>query len=160
MAHNTQGLLGPGFTQEDSAAKHVLGTQVRGTDGTLWMYCLAAEAITQYMYVTIDENHSMSKGTKAGLDDGHRPGFAQIAFTNAYYGWVPLEGSNISVLLSASTAVDSDLFSGAVAGYLGAVSASQTQIEGVYNVAAVTTAAATSEIIAHNPHISGPGTLA
>jgi hypothetical protein len=154
MAYNTDGILGPGFAQEDSSAKHTLGTRVQGTDGTIWQYCLAGEAIAAYDCVAIDEDHTMKKMTKALADDGHRPGFAQMAFTNAYYGWVAIHGSNINVTVLGSCAADAALYTSATSGALDDSATSQTEIHGLVIVASAATASTNKECIANTPHVN------
>ena len=152
MAYNTSGLLGPGFTQLDTDAKHTLGTVVKGTDGTEWCYVQANGAITQYNYVCIDENYQAVKGTTALVKVGHKIAFAQVAFADNDYGWVALGGSNISCLVATSCAADVTLWTTATAGVLDdATGTALAKIQGVMAVAAVDTAAAT-EVIASYPH--------
>lgn len=142
MAYNTQGILGPGFTLKDTTAKHKLGTIAEGTDGSHWMYVQCSTAVTQYMYVAIDEDYTANPGTTALIQAGHRPGFAQVAFSAQDYGWVALGGSNINCLVGKSCAADTSLYTSNTTGYLDDASTSQVQLNCVA-VAAVTTAGST-----------------
>lgn len=151
MAFQTSGCLGVDFTATPTTAEFDLGTVVDGTDGSKWIYVKASAAITQYDCVAIDEDYNATPMTKALADAGHRPGFAQVAFASADYGWVALEGSNISARLGASCAADVQLYTTAGAGILDDTAASQTAIRGVVAVVLNTTSGGAKEVIAVNP---------
>lgn len=139
-------------TSNDEGNEFPLGTRVAFTDGQEYIFVHASGAITQYDWVAIDENYEAAAGTKALADDGHLVGFAQVAFADNDFGWVATRGSNISVRVAASCAVDVTLYTTSTAGVLDDTSASQTAINGVVLVEATTTSGvAAHEIIATNP---------
>jgi hypothetical protein len=152
VATNSTGVLGVNLTDTPTtnATGHTLGQCVTATDGSSWTYVQASGAITQYDAVGIDENFQAAALTKAIADDGHGIGFAQVAFADNDYGWVARQGSNISARVATSCAADVALYTSATAGVLDDTSTSQTKIDGVVAVTAVTAAAAT-EIIATYP---------
>lgn len=160
MAFVTSGQLGvdltaltTGTTTDGANALFQLGTRVTATDGSEWLYVQAGEAITQYMWVSIDENFQAVKGTKALADAGHGVGFAQVAFSDNDLGWVCVNGpGNITVRVAAACAPDVQLYTTATAGILDDTSASQTLIRGVVIVALGATATASNrEAIAVYP---------
>jgi hypothetical protein len=114
------------------------------------MYVKFSGTITQFMALGISEAFTAAALTKAMADDGYHVGFAQSAFTDAYYGWVAVKGSDIGCLLKASCAADSALYTTGTAGYLDDASTSQTKIDGVVAVTTVT-AATSAEVMATWP---------
>lgn len=127
-----------------------LGTRVIATDNQEYVYVQASGAITQYDAVGIDENYQAAALTKAIADDGHTIGFAQVAFADNDYGFVATKGSNIEVRVAINCAADVALYTTGTAGVLDDASTSQTKIDGIVAVAAVT-AATNTEIIATQP---------
>lgn len=135
MTFATSGMLGVDVTATPTAADFDLGTAIIGTDGTKWVYVQASGAITQYDAVAIDENYQAAALTKALADAGHAVGFAQVAFADNDYGWVAVEGSNISVRVAVACQPDVALYTTATAGVLDDTSASQTKLTGAVVVA-------------------------
>lgn len=157
MAFSTSGCLGVDLTATPTAAGFDLGTVVMGTDSTKWVYVQANGAITQYDAVGIDENYQAAALTKTLADAGLQIGFAQVAFADNDYGWIALEGSNISVRVAPSCAADVALYTTGSSGVLDDTSASQTKIEGAVIVAAGTSAANSArEVIATRPYAAQP----
>ena len=144
---------GVDLANQSETSLHTLGTKACGPDNTEYLYVRANGAITQYHAVGIDENYEAASLTTAHLDDGFMVGAAQIAFTDNYYGWVAVNGSNINMLLAAGTAIDSALTSGTAAGVPDGVTSVGTRIHGLVNVAAPTTSVASAvEVIITNAH--------
>ena len=157
MAHITSGRAGIDLTATPTTLDFTLGQVETGTDGSRWIYVQASGAITAYDAVAIDENYQAAALTKTLADAGHRIGFAQVAFTDNDYGWVALEGSNISVRVAVSCAADVSLYTTATAGVLDDTSASQTKISGAVIVTAGTSAAVSArEVIATSPFADQP----
>lgn len=158
MAYVTSGMIGvdltkktAGTTTDGAGAEFALGTRVTATDGSEWVYVQAGEAISQYMWVAIDENFQAVKGTKALADAGHEVGFAQVGFSDNDMGWVCVHGKNITVTVLASCAADVQLYTSGTAGKLDDTSGSQTLIRGVVLVTAATNTASNRECIAIYP---------
>lgn len=133
----TGGMLGVDFTRVDTSQEFDLGLCVSGTKGSKWMYCSFSSTVAQYDAVGIVETFVGASLTKALADEGAKVGFAQVAFASGEYGWVALEGMDISVTCLASCAADVALYTTATAGSLDDDSTSQTKIEGVTLVSAV-----------------------
>ena len=156
MAFLTDGCIAD-LTATPTTIEYKLGTTATGTDTTKWVYVQASGAITQYDAVGIDENFQAAALTKAIADAGHQIGFAQVAFADNDYGWVALEGTNMSVRVAASCAADVSLYTTGTAGVLDDTSASQTKISGAVLVAAGTSAAVSArEVIATRPFADQP----
>ena len=159
MANATDGTIGvslstttTGTTTDGVNAKFALGTRVTATDGSNWMYVQAGAAITQYSWLSIDENFQAVMGTKTLADAGHGVGFAQVAFADNDLGWVAVNApGNINVRVLASCAADVQLYTSSTAGVMDDTSGSQTLIRGVVLVVAATNTASTRECIAVYP---------
>lgn len=141
MAYNTDGTVGvnldavvAGTTTDGANAEFPLGTIVNATDGQMYMYVQAAEAITQYDAVAVNENYQMSQLTKTEADDGWMIGFAQIAFADNDLGWVAIKGPNLQVRVLTSCLADVAIYTSGTAGVLDDSSTSQTKIDGVVMV--------------------------
>lgn len=160
MTYPTSGIVGAsltelmaGTTTNGVGAKFALGTRLTATDGSMWVYCQAGEAIgTAGMCVGIDEDYQMLKMTKALCDAGFQPGFVQMAFADNDMGWVCVHsGGNINMRVAASCAADVQLYTTATAGVLDDTSASQTIVRGCVIVVAASNTASTREGIAIYP---------
>jgi hypothetical protein len=127
----SQVLLGAKVDGNDATNLYgnVLGARFTNADGKEYMFVQAAEAITQYMYVSIDEAFLASKITKTLADTRTLFGACQTALTSAYYGWVQIRGAHTG-LVKASCAADVKLYTSATAGYLDDDATSQTAILG------------------------------
>lgn len=159
MAYVNDGMIGTdltalvaGTTTNGEGAPFALGTRVRATDGQEYVFVQAGEAITQYMYVCIDEDFQAVKGTKALVDAGHQVAFAQVAFSDNDFGWVATRGANLTGRVLGSCVADVALYTSGTAGVLDDSSTSQTKVDGVVLIATNATAtAANLEILATYP---------
>ena len=95
-------IVGPGFDDSSSTARVPVGTIMKGTNGSEWMYVIAQSAIAQYDCVAILNSSSAvgasicaSPMTTTFAAKSTRVGFAQTALAAAGYGWVALSGSNL-----------------------------------------------------------------
>lgn len=158
MAYLTDGKIGvdltklyTGTTTDGEDAPFTLGERHSGSDNSEWVFVQAGGAITQYDCVTIDENYQAVAAATTATVAGHMVGFAQVAFTDNQFGWVALNGSNITCRIAGSCAADVQLYLSGTAGVLDDTSTG-VLIRGVTAVTTnSTTAASTSEIIAMNP---------
>lgn len=151
MPTNTSQTLGVNFTLADDTARFALGTIVTGTDGTHWQYVEFGSAVAQYEWCAIDENNLALVGTSALADVFHRIGIAQSAFTSAEYGWVAVNGTNITATFDGTAAVDIQLHTSATNGQFSDIT-SGSEIEGITLVTAVSTQNQTAEVILNWPH--------
>lgn len=153
MGNNTDGLVGvdvdatyTGTTTNGVDAPLALGTTVRGTDGTVYVLCQAAEAIsttTKEPYALgIDEAFQASKLTKTLAIAGYRIGFApEVAVADNDFFWARTAGV-FDIRVAASCAADITLFTTAVAGRLDDTSGGSHVA--VYGVVITTAASASS----------------
>jgi acetylglutamate kinase len=155
MAYATSNTIGVRLAAESATQEHELGTRVLATDGGELVYVQANGAITQYDAVGIDENYQAAALTTAMVDDGYMIGFAQIAFTDNYYGWVFVRGSNINCRVADSCAADVALYTTSTAGVLDDATTT-SRVDGVVCVAAnANTTTSNVEVIATWPRSNG-----
>lgn len=109
---------------------HKLGSVYEDHRGYQYQLVHAAEAITQYAAVSIDEAYEASMITDTLAKTGFGVGVAQYALANDDYGWVLIKGQG-TVLVLASCAADVGLYTSASAGYLDDATASLTLISGI-----------------------------
>lgn len=152
-------VIGVDLNNTSSTATHALGTVVQGSDGTQWVYVQANNAIEQYDVVTIDEDFQCDCATIALALTGSQIGFAQVAFADDEYGWVPVRGlGNMLVSVSAHSTLNTVLYIGTVSGHLSTTASSATVAGVAIQTASTTSAVSTPEVIATWPRI-GPSTL-
>jgi hypothetical protein len=160
MAYVTSGQVGidldattAGTTTNGADAVYALGQSVTATDGSQWVYVQAGAAITQYSWLSIDENFQAVMGTTALAAAGHAVGFAQVGFADNEFGWVCVHApGNIRVRALNSCAADVQLYTSGTAGVLDDTSAGVNLIRGcVLVVAASNTATGNREVIAVYP---------
>lgn len=91
----TSSLIGVNINAYSTTADFAKGTQVLGTDGSLFEYVNTLSAISTYNAVCIDqdENASNLETTNAALT--YRVGVAQISIAVSCYGWVQRSGKMI-----------------------------------------------------------------
>ena len=119
------------------------------------MYVQASGAIDQYDCVLIDEDFQAAASLHANAGASHLVGFAQVAFEDNDYGWVALQGSNISVNVTDNATADAQLYFSSTAGTLNTLATqgagtAYVALDGVVVVAAASGGGA-SEIIATYP---------
>jgi hypothetical protein len=168
MPFSTQNMLGadlsavyiPASATGDTLAyprpPFAIGTKTRGTDGSEWTYVTAAESLTQYYWVGIDENFAASLLTDAMAADGWIIGVTQVLIGNTYSGWVCTQGANVTGRVALSVAADTPLHTSAVAGVLDDLTSVGTKIDGVVAVTgnALTSAGANVEVLLTFPRAS------
>lgn len=152
LHHATSAIIGTNFLATSSTAEVSVGTRAFGTDASEWVYVKATTALTQYDAAAIDEDYNAAPLTKALADAGHLIGWAQVAFTVNYFGWLCLSGSVMKGRVAASCAADVALYTTATAGVLDDDATSQTKVNGIRIVTAGTSSGVSArEIIATNP---------
>ena len=95
MAVITSSLIGVDLLNYSTTAQFAKGTQVLGTDGSLFEYVNTLSAISTYnaVCIDVDENASNLETTNAALC--YRVGVAQISIAVSCYGWVQRAGKMI-----------------------------------------------------------------
>ncbi|OSM03955.1 hypothetical protein [Magnetofaba australis] len=152
MSHfATDGALGVDLSHSHDSAMFALGTQVQGSQGTVWTYIKASAAIAQYDAVGIDADFTAAPLTKAMADANYGVGFAQIAIAADAYAWVARSGAGILVTALANCAKEVPLYTSATAGSVDDDATSQTQILGLTLTADNGGSAAAVAAIAHHP---------
>lgn len=148
-----QNAVGAAFTVETSTAKFKLGTRMlAGESGQEYIYAKASgSALAQYDWVAIDENFLAVKGTSALADAKHLFGIAQIAFTENYFGWFVVRGSDVLAKFDGTAAADIVLYTSGTAGQLSDIT-SGAKLMGITIVTAVSTQSQTAEVIMTYPH--------
>ena len=119
-----------------------VGQYARGSNGTMYMFCLSTAGLTANQAVGITEStitlssaaivptYDASALTKSLADQGCMFGVAVTAITATYYGWVLVQGPAY-VTLKNSCLPNLPLYTTASAGMLDDTSASQTRIYGI-----------------------------
>jgi len=142
MAYSTANMLGANFAQtftpSDTLVPYAgdeppfeVGTLAEATDGGLWVYVLAEEALGQYDAVAIDENFVASQATDTEADDSWKFGVAAAtAIADESYGWVQCRGPT-TVFVTGSCAPDVPLFVSATAGAITDNTTVGTRIKGI-----------------------------
>lgn len=163
MAYSTANMLGANFAQTftpstdlypyTGVAPFEVGQLAEATDGGLWLYVVAAEAIGQYDAVAIDENMAASQATDTEADDSWKFGVAAAtAIAEDSYGWVQVRGPT-TVFVTGSCAPDVPLFVSGTAGAITDNTTVGTRIKGIVTTTtnAVTTKAAVAAYMPVEP---------
>lgn len=125
MAYVISGQLGVDPTLDitgTTTPQHVVGSRVRMSDGTEWVYLKASATIAQYdVCVSVDNATTQGITSTLGLR-GMAICLAQQAFVSGEYGWFlvsnPLGSTDYKVNTAASCTVDIKLATTATAGVL------------------------------------------
>lgn len=156
--YQTGSTLGVNLNATNATAQFALGTRIPGSDGTTWVYVQAAGAIEAFDVCTVDEDFQCAAAEIANAMTGSQLAFAQIAFADDEYGWVPLNGGgNLLVTVSAHSTLNTVLYIGTVSGHLSTTGSSATVVGVAIQTANSTSTNATPEIIATWPRIGGTG---
>jgi hypothetical protein len=124
-------VIGADLTATHTSAQHDLGTVVKASDGSEYIYVEADSAITQYDAVGITPvDFGAAPLTKAFADAGRMVAFAQVAIASGSFGWVGLKGY-LNVRLKNACAPNVPLYTSGSAGMLDDTSASQTRVYGI-----------------------------
>lgn len=142
--------IGVGLTDTPTTIEHTLGDKAVAEDGQEYVYVQAAEAISQYDFVGIDEDFAASQLTSTEAGDGWMIGVAQSALSADDYGWVCVKGANLTGNVLGSCNADVALYTSGTAGYLDDATTG-TKIDGVVAVAAngVTDAASVEVLLTY-----------
>ncbi len=107
LFNTTDGSIGVNLNATSTTQLFSLGLEVRGNNNTLWVYCKAQTAISQYDFVTMDTSYNANSMMAANVKAGQQIGSAQIAFAALDYGWICISGSGLfmGVMTSTQTSV-------------------------------------------------------
>lgn len=145
MAYSTANMLGANFAQTFTPSTDLYpytgvnpfeqGQLAQATDGGLWMWVLAEEALAQYDAVAISEEMIASQCTDTEADDSWKFGVAAAAaIADGSYGWVQVRGPT-TVFVTGSCAPDVPLFVSATAGAITDNTTVGTRIKGIVTTA-------------------------
>lgn len=149
----TQTIAGTG-TSLDQGNQFALGTRVQATDGQEYIYVHAAQTITQYYFVAVDENYEASLLGAAEAGDGWSIGVAQTALSNNDFGWVAVRGHNLTGAVAASCAADVAMYTSGSDGIVDDGTGG-TALSGIVVVTSNgTTLTATTEVLLTYPRAS------
>lgn len=130
-------LAGVNLTNVSTTAEFPLGTQVHGTNASVWEYVQAGTAaVSQYDAVAINGSGNAQACTTAIAATHRKVGFAQVAIACGSYGWVARQGVGLTVKLAASAAAGAQLYTTATAGTLDSTKVTAGGLVGVFAISA------------------------
>lgn len=140
---------------------HALNNRWADNSGGEWHFVKASTAFTQYDCVWIKPNGNAAPITDTLTTQPGRIGFAQVAFTVDYYGWVKTYGS-VTMRGGASCNANVPLYTSGTAGVLddATLSTSQNQIAGVVASQSASGAGESMTGFANYPMVVRPDTSA
>ena len=162
MDDNVAGVLLTGTTATTADAQHRLGTVVKGTNGSKFMYVRAASAVAVNDVCSLLVDNTVAPLTLQNASlHGNSVAFAQTSIASASFGWVALEGNNLIIKVLADCVQSKPLFATTTGGALDdATGASGVGfLAGVVTLASVSNATATTAIC-RNAHIGWYGNVA
>jgi len=145
MATVTSSLIGVNLLAYDSTAQFAKGTQVVGTDGSLFEYVNTLSAVAAYNAVCIDDAGDASNLTTTNAAFYKKIGVAQISIAVSCYGWVQRSGK-LQVNVAANCNDFVALFTTATAGVLDDATVSECLVLGLNTYSSTVTASAVSAL--------------
>lgn len=99
----TSSTVGVDLNSTGTTAQFALGTSVRGTQDSAWVYVQADGAIAVGDICTISATGTATRATTAGPRTSVTElGAAQVAFADQEYGWICRNGYGMTVAISAT----------------------------------------------------------
>ena len=145
MATVTSSLIGVNLNAYDTTAQFAKGTQVLGTDGSLFQYVNTLSADAAYNAVCIDDAGDASNLTTTNAASYKQIGVAQISIAVSCYGWVQRSGK-MQVNVAANCQDFVALFTTATPGVLDDVTVSECLVLGLNTYSSTVTASAVSAL--------------
>lgn len=137
----TSSLIGVNINAYSTTADFAKGTQVLGTDGSLFEYVNTLSAISTYNAVCIDVDENASNLETTNAASCYRVGVAQISIAVSCYGWVQRSGKMI-VKVAQNCEDFVPLFPTTTPGVLDDATISAMMVLGLNTVTSTTTASA------------------
>ena len=136
MAYVTDGKIGVKLDLATSVAQYALGTIVQATDGSVFEYIYAQEALSQYGVVAIYAGGSArlmetSIATAAGELKATKLAAVQVSIASGYYGWAQRQGK-IVFNVADDCAAGALLFTTSTAGVVDDATVSGALVLGLY----------------------------
>lgn len=130
-------IAGVNFSNVSTTAEYPVGTQVKGSNASMWEYVQAGTAaIAQYDAVAINGSGNAQSCTTAIAATSRKIGFAQVAIACGSYGWVARAGTALTVKLAASASAGAQLYTTATAGTLDSTKVTAGGIVGTFAISA------------------------
>ena len=145
MATVTSSLIGVNLNAYDTTAQFAKGTQVLGTDGSLFQYVNTLSAVAAFNAVCIDDAGDASNLTTTNAAFYKQIGVAQISIAVSCYGWVQRSGK-LQVNVAANCQDFVALFTTATPGVLDDVTVSECLVLGLNTYSSTVTASAVSAL--------------
>ncbi len=145
MATVTSSLIGVNLTSYDTTAQFAVGTQVLGTDGSLFQYVNTLSAVAAYNAVCIDDAGNASNLTTTNAASYKMVGVAQVSIAVSCYGWVQRSGK-LQVNVAANCNDFVALFTTATPGVLDDATVSECLVLGLNTYSSTVTASAVSAL--------------
>jgi len=105
----TQSLLGVDLNNTSTTQLFALGTKVAGSNNTEWVYVQAATAVTAFKCVSINATFTCGMASVTDIigtsATSGQLGWAQNAFAASDFGWVPVRGGGLYVMMTGSSTV-------------------------------------------------------
>jgi hypothetical protein len=137
--------FGTNFAEDSSTASFAVGTCGTGSEGTDWVYVVAATTIAANDVCVYSGSHSASPITTANSAGATGIGVAAAGgITSGSYGWLCRGGSgpNVKVNVLANCGADRLLFTTTTAGSLDDASVAGSELEGIVLETSAATAGA------------------
>ena len=145
MATVTSSLIGVNLNAYDTTAQFAKGTQVTGTDGSLFEYVNTLSAIAAYNAVCIDDAGDASNLTTTNAAFYKKVAVAQISIAVSCYGWVQRSGK-MGVNVAANCNDFVALFTTATPGVLDDATISECLVLGLNTYSSTVTASNVSAL--------------
>ena len=145
MATVTSSLIGVNLNAYDTTAQFAKGTQVLGTDGSLFQYVNTLSAVAAFNAVCIDDAGDASNLTTTNAASYKAVGVAQLSIAVSCYGWVQRSGK-LQVNVAANCQDFVALFTTATPGVLDDVTVSECLVLGLNTYSSTVTASAVSAL--------------
>ena len=143
----TSAVSGINLTNISDTAEFAVGTIVNGNNGSVWQYVYAGSGIAQYNAVLVNGSGTAFPSTTALAVSTKTVGFAQVAITSGYYGWVARAGFGLTAMLAASCAAGAQLYTTSTAGTLDDAVVTAGALPGVICVVAASAGGVTNTTI-------------
>lgn len=145
MATVTSSLIGVNLNAYDSTAQFAKGTQVIGTDGSLFEYVNTLSAVAAFNAVGIDESGNASNLTTTLATTVKKLAVAQVSIAVSCYGWVQRQGK-MGVNVAANCNDFVALFTTATPGVLDDATISECLVLGLNTYSSTVTASNVSAL--------------
>lgn len=133
-------MIGVDLNNSNTAPQFGLNSIAFGTGDTEWVYAYVSGAVSTGSAVTLSTTGTASLATPTTVATGSELVFAQASFADATYAWFARRGNPLTVLVSATSTLQVQLYVSATSGAITTTSTSGTII-GVSLLTASTTAA-------------------